>query len=172
MRCPSSADSLARGRSVQSLSAKSSVASIDRRQLLPASGRYPRGWPPFSHTSPLCRVARPFLRNNPPKAATFLSCSDLSRSTRSPLPTSSAHSAPVGTKSPLLLMPDLHTGNLERARRTLPKMPLVYSDPASGTRPRIPPARCIEYCPRSIAARWLFPASIVLRKFPLELSQR
>ena len=172
MCCPSSADSLAQARSMQSLSAKSSVASIDRRQLLPAWGRNPRGWPPFSRTSPLCRVARPFLRNNPPKAATFLSCSDLSRSTRSPLPTSSARSAPAGTKSPLLPTPDLHTENLRRARQILPKMPLVQSGLSSGTCPRTPPARCIEYCPRRIAARWLFPASIVLRKFPPEPSKR
>src|SRR5438552_3238287 len=125
MRCPSSADSLALVRSMQSLFAKSFAASIDRPPRLPASQRNPQGWPPFSHKLPLCRVARPFLRNNSPKAATFLSCSDLLRSIRSPLPTSSAHSAPVGTPPPLLLTPDLHMGNLERAQRILPKMPLV-----------------------------------------------
>src|SRR5579859_3483559 len=127
MRCPSSANSLALGRSVQFLFAKSSVASIDRQQLLPASERSPPGSPPFSHRPPLCLVARPFPRNNPPAAAAFLSCSDLSRSARSPLPASWAHSAPVGTKSPPLLTPDLRMGNLERAQRILPKMPHVLS---------------------------------------------
>src|SRR5256885_2360702 len=125
MRCPSSANSLALTRSAQSLFAKSSAASTARLQLPPASERNLQGWPPFSHTLPLCRVARPFLRNNPPEATAFLSCSDLSRSTRSPLPTSSARSAPVGTKSPLLPTPELHTESLERAQRILPKMPLV-----------------------------------------------
>src|SRR2546430_14555169 len=125
MRCPSSVDSLALARSARFLFAKSFAASTARQQLLPASERNLRGWLPFSRTLPLCRVARPFLRNNPPEATAFLSCSDLSRSTRSPLPTSSARSAPVGTKSPLLPTPDLHTESPERARRILPKMPLV-----------------------------------------------
>src|SRR2546421_6019125 len=125
MRCPSSVDSPALAHSVQFLSANSSAASTARRQLPPASERNLQGWPPFSRMLPLCRVARPFLRNNPPVAAAFLSCSDLSRSGRSPPPTSSARSAPAGTKSPLLPTPDLHTESLERAQRILPKMPLV-----------------------------------------------
>src|SRR5882724_6387444 len=125
MRCPSSVDSLALARSVQFLFAKPSAASTARQQLLPASQRNLQGWPPFSRMLPLFRVARPFLRNSPPEAAASLSCSDLSPSTRSPLPTSSARSAPAGTKSPLLPTPDLHTENPERTRRILPKMPLV-----------------------------------------------
>src|SRR5256885_13585891 len=99
MRCPSSVNSPALARSARFLFAKSFAASTARQQLLPAPERNLRGWLPFSRTLPLCRVARPFLRNNPPEATAFPSCSDLSRATRSPLPTSSAHSAPVGTKS-------------------------------------------------------------------------
>src|SRR5256885_4062952 len=124
MRCPSSVDSLALARSARFLFVKSSAASTARQQLLPASERNPRGWLLFSRTLPLCRVARPFLRNNPPVAAASLNCSDLSRSTRSPLPASSTRSAPAGTKSPLLPTPDLHTDNLRRARQILPEMPL------------------------------------------------
>src|SRR5882672_1269461 len=125
LHCRSSAGSLVQAHIGRIPFAASSIFSNRRRQLLPALEPNPLDSTPFLRMLPLCPVAVYFLRNNPPEAAASPNCSDLSRSTRSPLPTSSVRSAPAGTKSPLLPTPDLHTENLRRAQQILPKMLLV-----------------------------------------------